>query len=382
MARVARICGISLLIALAACQSGAPPAAPTAGPAAAAPTARVAAPAPGGAAGAAPAGAPAASLPAPLNPPVTVRVGALSSISDSGIYIGVERGYYRELGLDVQPETIPDPNAISTAVAANQLEVGGFGVNANPFQVAARGIGIKMVADKGSFRPGFGYAGLLARQDLYESGQVRTLADLRGRTISKLSPCDSSDPWFERVLQRGGLSRDDVEFALMPFPDVNAALANRAVDVGWQLEPLITVAVERGIGTRFVTADEIYPNQQIATLFYSPDFTGRTDAAQRFMVGYVRALRDYNDAFGKNQGRAAVAEILAKHTTVKELSLYDRIIPAGLDPDGRMNVPGIADDLALFVRLGCVTGDLADVGRVVDESFVNYAVSVLGPYAR
>src|SRR5687767_14642854 len=48
--------------------------------------------------------------PAPLDPPVTVRVGLLSSISDSGVYIGLERGYYHELGLDLQVETISDPN--------------------------------------------------------------------------------------------------------------------------------------------------------------------------------------------------------------------------------------------------------------------------------
>jgi NitT/TauT family transport system substrate-binding protein len=379
------------LLSLAGCQPAAPavtpapskpePATPavatTAAPTSAAPSAAPVAPT--RAVPAAPAGA---ALP-PLNPSVTVRVGALSSISDSGIYIGLERGYYRELGLAVQVETIPDPNAISTAVAANQLAVGGFGVNANPFQVAARGIGIKMVADKGSFRPGFGFAGLLARQDLYDGGQLRTPADVRGRTVTKLAPCDSSDPWFERLFARGGFTRDDVEFQLMPFPDVTAALANRAVEVGWQLEPLITLAADRGIATEFVTADEIYPNQQIAAIFYSPDFAADTDAAQRFMIGYVRALRDYNDAFGpRHQGRPAIAQILAKHTTVKDITLYDRITPAGLDPDGHLNVPGVRDDLALFQRLGCVTGELADVSRVVDESFVNYAVGVLGPYAR
>jgi hypothetical protein len=31
--------------------------------------------------------------------------------------------------------------------------------------------------------------------------------------------------------------------------------------------------------------------------------------------------------------------------------------------------------------MGCIPSDVPDlVGRVVDESFVNYAVSVLGPY--
>ncbi len=392
MRRTAFVSWIVLLLGLAGCQPAAPAAVPApskpaqatlAAPGAAAPTGAAPSAAQATPTRAAPAAPAAGALPPPLNPPVTVRVGALSSISDSGVYIGLARGYYRELGLDVQPETIPDPNAISAAVAANQLDVGGYGVNANPFQVAARGIGIKMVADKGSLRPGFGFAGLLARQDLYDSGQLRTPADVRGRTVTKLAPCDSSDPWFERLFARGGFTRDDIGFQLMPFPDVNAALANRAVQVGWQLEPLITLAVDRGIATEFVTGDEIYPNQQIATIFYSPDFAARTDAAQRFMVGYVRALRDYNDAFGPaHQGRAAIAQILAQYTTVKDVALYDRITPAGLDPDGRLNVQGVRDDLALFQRLGCVTGELADVSHVVDESFVNYAVGVLGPYGR
>ncbi len=67
---------------------------------------------------------------------------------------------------------------------------------------------------------------------------------------------------------------------------------------------------------------------------------------------------------------------------MKDVSLYDKLVPAGLDPDGRLNVQGIRDDLALFERLGCTTGEVADVSQVVDESFVNYALSVLGPYAR
>ncbi len=163
---------------------------------------------------------------------------------------------------------------------------------------------------------------------------------------------------------------------------MNAALANRAVDAAWQIEPLTTVAIERGIGGRFFGGDELYPNQQIATLMYSPEFASRTDAAQRFMIAYVRSLRDYNDAFGKGIGRAEVAQILARHTTVKDLALYDKIVPAGLDPDGRQNVQGIRDDLALWTRLGCTSGEVADVGRVVDESFVHYAVGVLGPYQR
>jgi len=173
-----------------------------------------------------------------------------------------------------------------------------------------------------------------------------------------------------------------VELRYMSFPDMNAALANRGLDVTWQVEPLATLAEDLGIARRLFGGDEIYPNQQLATLYYSPDFAARTDAAQRFMIAYIRSLRDYNDAFVRNVGRAEVAQILAQNTTVKDLALYDRIVPAGLDPDGRLNVQGIREDLALFVRLGCISGDPPDVSRLVDESYANYAVSVLGPYAR
>jgi ABC-type nitrate/sulfonate/bicarbonate transport system substrate-binding protein len=373
---VARAVLAVLIAGVLACQTAAP-APPAAAPAAVAP------PAAPSVAASPTAGRPAAaSLPPPLSPPVTVKVGLLSSISDSGVYIGFERGYYRELGLDLQLETIADPNSMSALLSTNQLDIAGFGVNANPFLAAARGIDVKLVADKGSQRPGFGFATPLARADLYESGQLRTFADLRGRTMAMLAPCNSHDPLLQRALDRGGLTREDVEIVYMSFPDMNAALGNRAIDFAWLIEPLTSLGAERGVGVKFVDGAELYPNQQLAALFYAPEFAQRTDAAQRFMVAYVRAVRDYNDAFGHGIGRGDVAQILAKHTTVKDVALFDRLIPAGLEPNGRLNVQGIRDDLALYNQEGCASGPLADVERVVDESFVQYAVSVLGPYER
>src|SRR4051812_1511475 len=174
--------------------------------------------------------APGAALAEPLPQMVPVRVGLLASISDSGVYIGLERGYYRDQGIELSVETVPDPNTIVTLTSTNQLDVGGSGVTANPFQAAARGIPVKMVADKGQQRPGFGYYPLIVRQALYDSGQMRDFADLRGRAVGKLSRGDSQDPQLERALARGGLTHDDVDLRYMSFPDMNAALANGALD--------------------------------------------------------------------------------------------------------------------------------------------------------
>ena len=46
------------------------------------------------------------------------------------------------------------------------------------------------------------------------------------------------------------------------------------------------------------------------------------------------AYPSYNDAFGKTRGRAEVAQVLARNTTVKDLALYDRDLEeAGDDSD-------------------------------------------------
>src|SRR5262245_33410666 len=93
--------GLSIAAALSAC-TPAPAASPSAAPA---PPARAEppAPAPPAAVQAAPT-APAAanrSGPAPLSPPVPVKVGDAGTVAHRGIYIGLERGYFADEGLEV-----------------------------------------------------------------------------------------------------------------------------------------------------------------------------------------------------------------------------------------------------------------------------------------
>ena len=61
------------------------------------------------------------------------------------------------------------------------------------------------------------------------------------------------------------------------------------------------------------------------------------------MVAYLQAVREYNDAFRKNDPalRPEIVSILSKYTTVKDPALYDRMQLAGLDPDGEVNVESL-----------------------------------------
>ena len=55
--------------------------------------------------------------------------------------------------------------------------------------------------------------------------------------------------------------------------------------------------------------------------------------------------------------------------------------PAGLDPDGKLNVQSIRDDLRYYERSGLVK-DPIDLSKLIDTSFQEFAVLQLGPYQR
>src|SRR5260221_2214909 len=58
----------------------------------------------------------------------------------------------------------------------------------------------------------------------------------------------------------------------------------------------------------------------ISMLLYGPAFAERrTDAARRFTIAYLRAVRDYYSAFfGDGQGREAFIELLTRVTPVRD----------------------------------------------------------------
>src|SRR5262245_32861682 len=94
---------LALVLAISALNAGCAPTGAGGGAAPAKPSApAAAAPAAGGAPAAPAPAAPAVTAPAPLSPPETVKFGTSAAVTAAGAYIGIERGYFRELGIDVE----------------------------------------------------------------------------------------------------------------------------------------------------------------------------------------------------------------------------------------------------------------------------------------
>src|SRR6201996_1614051 len=309
-----------------------------------------------------------------------VKVSVYQSVSDAGIYIAIDKGYFAEQDISVETIQLDSVSAVVTALASGQVDVAGGAPSAAIYNATRQGIGIRIVADKGSMQQGAGYIGLVARSAVAD--QIKSPADLKGRTVALAGSgvgTTNEVAWAE-MAKTAGLKDGDVTLQNLSFGDSVAALASGSVDAAYLIEPLMQSAEQKGIGKLFLTGDKMYPNQQVAVLLFGPDFAiKRKDVAERFMVAYLKGVRAYNDAFRKNIDRAGVAAILSKNTTVKSLPLYDKMIMPGLDPNGKVNAAGMANDMRWFLSKGYLKEEV-DVTKAIDPSFAEAAVKKLGSY--
>jgi NitT/TauT family transport system substrate-binding protein len=316
--------------------------------------------------------------------PVTVRVGLANASSDVGFFIADKKGYFKQEGLDVKFTTFDSGAKMVAPLGNGQLEVGAGSPSAGLYNAIARGIDIKIVADKGSTPPGYGYQPLLVRKDLVESGRYKSLKDLKGMKIAGSAQGSASTSTLNEALKKAGLKYEDVERVFLGFPQHVMALQNKAVDAAMTTEPSATKAVQSGAAVRVMGDDEIYPNHQLAVVLYSGAFIrDNPDAARRFMRAYLRAVRDYNDALkdGKIAGpkAAEVIAILTQYTSIKDPALYRMISPQGCNPDGTVYEPSLHNDLAFYKAEGQIKGNVT-VEQALDNSFVQAALKDLGPY--
>jgi NitT/TauT family transport system substrate-binding protein len=322
--------------------------------------------------------APSPAALAPLEPRERVQVGVGNSVSDAGLFVAQDFGYFAAQGLDVELIFFDSAANQIAPLGTGELDVGAGSPSVGLFNAIARDVPLLIVADKGSVPPGFGYLALVVQKELVDSGAVQGPADLRGRKVAINQPGVSTQVYEGKALEAGGLGLNDVETIILPFPDMAAALANRNVDAAIVIEPNVTAVVERGIGVRMRGLDELYPNHQTAVLIYGPQFARvRTEVANRFMLAYLQAVRDYNAAFTRGTNKAAVVNVLAKYTPIKDPAVYDKMAPAGLNPNGYVNRESIAADLVWYADNAGLRVQL-DPAALIDDRFVDYALGVLG----
>lgn len=372
-----------LFLACSAPPTPTPTKAPTAAPP---PAATAAAPKAPAATPAASTAVPSAATPAakaaadkPLDPPVEVKMGGVGAATEAGMFIGIERGYFAEQGIKGEWQQFDNAPKMIPALATDQVQVASGAVSAGLFNAIARGLPIRIAMAQARYDPGFSAVHILVRKDLADSGAIKDYKDLKGKTVALPSTASATQFSLFKTLEKGGLTLGDVKSIEMPFPDMVAALGNKAVDFALVSEPTATIAVDRGFAVLWHQVSDVVPGIQFTVITLSPKMTQNPELAGRFAIGYLKALRDYNDAFRKNKGREEIIPIFQKYTTIKDRPLYDKMVYSSLDPNGKINIDSVKEQLAWFTSMGQIEGKV-DLDSAIDMRFVDYALSRIGQY--
>ncbi len=316
-----------------------------------------------------------------------LRVGVVGVASDVGVYIAQERGYFKQEGLDVEFIPFKSASDMVAPLGAGQLDAGGGTVAAGLYNAVSRDISVRIVADKGSVKPGYAFSGLMVRKDLVDSGRYKSYKDLKGMKVAIGAEGTSTAAALNAALKLGGLQYKDVDIVDLGFPQHMAAYANKGIDASITNEPTMTRLIDAGLAVRVAGNDTLYPNQQTSVLLYSETLVkDKPDVGLRFMRAYVRAVRDYNDVLNGGHiagpGSDAIIAILTKYTAVKDGDIYRKMSPPATDPNGKVNVASLERDLAFFRSQGLISNPKITAASLMDTSILAKAVQQLGPYKK
>ena len=323
---------------------------------------------------------PLAAAPAPAGPPVQptiVQMATVESSGNAGFYIAMERGYFLEQGIQLELGKYRTGIDYVPGLARGQVDVATTDLSAGFLNVLGRDIQVKMVADRGSLPPGASYIAFVIRPDLAD--QVRDYRDLRGRRFATSFEGAFTHMVIGRALELGGLTLADADVTFLPSGDVPAALANGAIDATVVFEPQVTIAGEQGFAVRWRGADEVLPGAQSVVISYGPQFATRTELARRWMLAYLKGVREYNDAYRRGPGRADIIRLLTQVTPIRDAALWERMVWTAIDPNGRINTASILETQAWYRRNNMLHADV-DLRPFVHPSFAEWAVEQLGPY--
>jgi NitT/TauT family transport system substrate-binding protein len=307
----------------------------------------------------------------------TIRIGLVKSVSNAANLWGIEKGYFREVGIKLVLEDLDTSANVLALLAQNRLQIVEGGISAGYFNGLEKNLPFTIVMDRVSSPLGHN---LMLRPDL--KGQVTQLRQLKGKVIATNGQGAVSTYEVGKMLETDGLTLGDVDLKVLPFPQMAIAFANKAIDAAIVIPPFTSSLLEGGHAVAFKDPDDLVKPHPltIAVSMINTDFAKSNEQVMRnYYSAYLRAVRDYCNAYHGGKDRAAMIDILIKTGTENRPAVLNQYPWPARDPNGRINTDSMLDMQSWYVKnkMSAVT---LPAERLVNTSYVREAAAKLGPF--
>jgi NitT/TauT family transport system substrate-binding protein len=220
--------------------------------------------------------------------PTTLRVGVIPIADVAPLYLGMKKGFFEEEQLTLKPQLAEGGAAITPAVVSGDFQIG-FSNTISLLIAASQDLPVQIISQgvlAGKTEED-AWADLLVLKD----GPIKEPQDLEGKTIAVNTLKNICEVTIKASLEKEGVAVDKLEFAEVPFPDMNAALEAGRVDGACVVEPFVSqgkAGEARGIDPFYVRTA---PDLTVATYFTSSQYAQENgDVVDRFVEAMNRSL--------------------------------------------------------------------------------------------
>ncbi len=308
-----------------------------------------------------------------------LRIGLLHTLSPAPLYVAMERGYFRDEGLDASFRFFEAAQPIAAAAVAGDIDVGITALTGGFFSLAGRGT-LKVIGGGLHEQQGYEGTAILVSRKAYDAG-LTSLARLGGHSFGITQFGSSFHYMIGRIAEREGF--DLKSLTLRPLQQIGnmvAAVRTGQVDATMAISSMAKPLEASGEARIIGWAGDVVPYQITAVFAPSRMLTDRPDALQRFARAYQRGVADYRDAFLRLD---AAGHPVRDAKSEAMIPLLQKYVFAG-DPDGprkisegvgyydegaRLDVQDVATQLRWFTDQGLVKARI-DPADVIDTRFI------------
>jgi NitT/TauT family transport system substrate-binding protein len=300
-----------------------------------------------------------------------VRVAKSGFLSNAPMLIGDREGYFAREGIRLKFVDLPT-NSVQglPALSRGDVDVVSAAVSVGFFNAVLSGSDLRIVADRGHFDPAVGCEsfGIVGRKSLFGDRPIDAKA-LRGRRFA-MNAVGQTGYLAALFLKRYGLKVTDVEAVRLPATTERHALDAGTVDVVARSDPFFYQVMQGG-HRLLAGGSSLAPGSHLAVLVFGPSLLRRNrELGERFMVAYLRAVRQYN------KGRTdRNLEIISRGLGLDTADLR-KMCWLPTDSSGAVNL----ESLTHYQEWGLETGNLAriqDPSAVTDTTFAANAARSL-----
>lgn len=224
-----------------------------------------------------------------------VRIAYLQSdIHQLACWVAIEKGYYKNEGLDVEVAGIfkAGPEEMS-AFAAGELDMGYVGEAPATTAVANGAAKVTVLAQVNTEG-----SAIMIRKD----NPAKTLLDMAGKRVAIPGHSTVQDFLLRKAMAAHEMDATRMYITVLKPPEMIGALGTRQIDAFIAWEPYPAKARTMGVGRVLLTSNQIWKDHPCCVLVVNNRFLkNRPDDARSFVKAHVRAT----DFINAHPGEAA-----------------------------------------------------------------------------